>query len=151
MTEKLRDCFDEMVVYKDLKKSNFFSALGLPSFLRDWLLKKFADDEGNLDIDELTDFIHTYLPNKEEWIRIKDRIINDNERVKILTKISVDISIKTGEITYVSFPFRPAVHHLTAISNPHPAVGAPSRRGRIPGLALYFPETGPSGNQQGFN
>ena len=45
MIEKLRDCFDEMVVYKDLKKSNFFSALGLPSFLRDWLLKKFADDE----------------------------------------------------------------------------------------------------------
>ena len=44
VTEKLRDCFDEMVVYKDLKKSNFFSALGLPSFLRDWLLKKFADD-----------------------------------------------------------------------------------------------------------
>ena len=68
MTEKLRDCFDEMVVYKDLKKSNFFSALGLPSFLRDWLLKKFADDEGNLDIDELTDFIRTYLPNKEEKI-----------------------------------------------------------------------------------
>jgi ATP-dependent Lon protease len=100
VTEKLRDCFDEMVVYKDLKKSNFFSALGLPSFLRDWLLKKFADDEGNLDIDELTDFIRTYLPNKEEWVRIKDRIINDNERVKLLTKISVDISIKTGEITF---------------------------------------------------
>ena len=46
MIEKLRDCFDEMVVYKDLRKSNFFSALGLPSFLRDWLLKKFADDDG---------------------------------------------------------------------------------------------------------
>src|SRR5699024_4819493 len=89
-----------MDVYKDLKKSNFFSALGLPSLLRDWLLKKFADDEGNLDIDELTDFIRTYLPNKEEWVRIKDRIINDNERVKLLTKISVDISIKTGEITF---------------------------------------------------
>lgn len=100
MTEKLRDCFDEMVVYKDLKKSNFFSALGLPSFLRDWLLKKFADDEGNLDIDELTDFIHTYLPNKEEWVRLKIESLTDNERVKILTKISVDISIKTGEITF---------------------------------------------------
>ena len=41
MIEKLRNCFDEMVVYKDLKKSNFFSALSLPSFMRDWLLKKF--------------------------------------------------------------------------------------------------------------
>ena len=44
MVEKLRECFDEMVVYKDLKKSNFFSALSLPSFLRDWLLKKFEDE-----------------------------------------------------------------------------------------------------------
>ena len=42
MIEKLRNYFDEMVVYKDLRKSNFFAALGLPSFLRDWLLKKFC-------------------------------------------------------------------------------------------------------------
>lgn len=40
MIEKLRICFDEMVVYKDLKKSNFFSTLSLPSFMRDWLLKE---------------------------------------------------------------------------------------------------------------
>ena len=100
MQEKLRECFDEMVVYKDLKKSNFFSALSLPSFLRDWLLKKFGDDEGNFDIDELTDFIHTYLPRKDEWISIKNRIIVENERVKILTKITVDINIKNQEITF---------------------------------------------------
>ena len=116
MIEKLRDCFDEMVVYKDLRKSNSFAALGLPSFLRDWLLKKFADEDGNLDIDELTDFIHTYLPNKEEWIRIKDRIINDNERVQILTKISVDISIRTGEITF-SLPDFGLTNKETMIDN----------------------------------
>ena len=53
MESKLRECFDEMVVYKDLKRSNFFSSLGLPSFLRDWVLKKFEDDEGNYDIEEV--------------------------------------------------------------------------------------------------
>ena len=42
--EKLRDYFDEMVVYKDLQKTNFFSALSLPAFMRDWLLKKFEDE-----------------------------------------------------------------------------------------------------------
>ena len=62
--EKLRNCFDEMVVYKDLKKSNFFSALSLPSFMRDWLLKKFEDGEGNFDSDELLNFIRNYLPRK---------------------------------------------------------------------------------------
>ena len=66
MVEKLRECFDEMVVYKDLKKSNFFSALSLPSFLRDWLLKKFEDEDGNFDIGEVSDFIHTYIPRKDE-------------------------------------------------------------------------------------
>lgn len=87
MESKLRECFDEMVVYKDLKRSNFFSSLGLPSFLRDWVLKKFEDDEGNYDIEEVTEFIQTYLPRKEEWISIKNRIIYENERVKILTKV----------------------------------------------------------------
>ena len=51
MTDKLRDYFDEMVVYKDLKNNNFFSSLGLPAFLRDYLLKMFSDDFGNFDVD----------------------------------------------------------------------------------------------------
>ena len=32
MTEKLKKAFDSMVVYKDLAKTNFFTALSLPSF-----------------------------------------------------------------------------------------------------------------------
>lgn len=100
MTEKLRECFDEMVVFKDLRKSNFFSALSLPSFLRDWLLKKFEDETGDFDIEEISGFIQTYLPKKEEWMSIKNRIIMENEHVKILTKISVDINIKNQEITF---------------------------------------------------
>lgn len=100
MQSKLRECFDEMVVYKDLRKNNFFSSLSLPSFLRDWLLHEFQDDEGNFDYNEISNFIKTYLPKKEEWISIKDRIVVENQRVKILTKISVDIDIKTQEISF---------------------------------------------------
>ena len=37
MQDKLRDYFEDMVVYKDLKESNFFKSLSLPAFLRDWL------------------------------------------------------------------------------------------------------------------
>lgn len=100
MEDKLHECFEDMVVYKDLKKSNFFSSLELPSFLRDWVLKRFEDDNGDYDIEAVTDFVKTYLPKKEEWLSIKNRITYENERVKILTKISVDIDIKTGEISF---------------------------------------------------
>lgn len=100
MIEKLRNCFDEMVVYKDLKKSNFFSALSLPSFMRDWLLKKFADENGCFDSDELLRFVRTYLPRKDDWIDIKNQVIVEMVRVKFLAKVSVDIDIKTGEVSF---------------------------------------------------
>ena len=71
--ERLRDCFDEMVVYKDLKKTNFFSALSLPSFMRDWLLKKFEDENGNFDKDDMVRFVKKYIPRKDDWTSIKNK------------------------------------------------------------------------------
>jgi ATP-dependent Lon protease len=100
MDDKLQECFEDMIVYKDLVKSNFFSSLGLPSFLRDWVLKRFEDDEGNYEIEEVTECINTYMPKKDEWLSLKNRITYENERVKILTKIAVDIDIRTGEISF---------------------------------------------------
>ncbi len=97
---KLKDYFDEMIVYKDLRKSNFLSAFSLPSFLRDWLLKKFEDENGEYDLEEVTCFVKEYLPKKEDWQSIKNRIVLEYENVKILTQISVNIDIKTQEITF---------------------------------------------------
>lgn len=100
MEKILRDCFEEMVVYKDLRKSNFFSSLSLPSFLRDWLLKKFEDEDGEFQIEEVAAFINEFIPKKDDWVKIKNRIVIDNERVKFLTRISVDINIKNQEISF---------------------------------------------------
>ena len=100
MEDKLRDYFDEMVVYKDLRNNNFFSALSLPSFTRDWLLRKFEDENGQFDSDELASFVHRFIPKKNDWISIKSRIVKDNERVRMLAKISVEIDIRTGEVSF---------------------------------------------------
>ena len=42
ISEKLRDNFDEMVVFKDLKKTNFFSTLSLPAFMRCFNQNRFG-------------------------------------------------------------------------------------------------------------
>ena len=100
MEEKLRTCFEDMVVYKDLKESNFFKGLKLPSFLRDWLLKMFEDENGKFDVEEITNFVHSYIPSKTDWIGIKNRIVVEGEKVKVLTRISIDINILTQEVTF---------------------------------------------------
>lgn len=99
LEDKLNEYFSEMVIYKEMK-NNFFSSLSLPSFLRDWLLKKFEDDDGQFDADEVSEFIKNYIPRKDDWISIKDRIITEHEKVKFLTKITVDIDIRSGEISF---------------------------------------------------
>ncbi len=100
LDDKLKTYFPEMVVFKDLKKINIFSNLGLPSFLRDWLLKQFQNDSGKFDSQQLATFVNKYLPKKEDWLSIKNRITVEHERVQILTKITVDINISTREVTF---------------------------------------------------
>ena len=98
--ERLKDSFDEMVVYKDLKKSNFISSFKLPSFMRDWVLKHFQSEDGEIDIDEAVSFIKEFIPKKDDWKSIVDRIVNRGEKVQFLAKISVNIDIGTQTISF---------------------------------------------------
>lgn len=100
MTDKLREYFDEMVVFKDKRNNSFFKSINLPSFLRDYILKLFQDEDGILDYEGMNEFISKRIPRKEEWMSIKDRIVTDNERVKFLTKISIDIDVSTKNISF---------------------------------------------------
>lgn len=96
----LRQAFPQMTVFKDLRTSNFFKDLKLPSFLRDWLLRRFEDGEGACDTDGLQQFVRTYLPRREQWTDVKNRLIVEGERVKLLARVSVDIGVGTGEVTF---------------------------------------------------
>lgn len=97
---RLKDAFDTMVVFKNLQQNNFISSFKLPSFMRDYVVKNFQDDDGIIDINGATDFIRTFIPKKEEWKNLKNRIINNGEIIKILAKICVEIDIRTGEISF---------------------------------------------------
>lgn len=98
--ERLKDCFDTMVVYKDLNQNNFISSFKLPSFMRDFVIKNFQDDDGVVDVEGAADFIRQFIPKKAEWKSIQNRIIKNGETVKILAKVSIDINIGTGEISF---------------------------------------------------
>ncbi len=97
---RFRQCFASMAVYKDLKKTSFFETLALPSFMRDWLLQKYEDENGEFSTDELRDFVKTFIPKHDDWTAIKDRLVINYEKVKILAKIKVDINIVTGDVSF---------------------------------------------------
>ena len=53
LEDKVRSTFSDMVVLKDPKRSEFFSNLSMPSYMRDWLVMKFSDSQGNIDYDSV--------------------------------------------------------------------------------------------------
>ena len=64
------------------------------------MLKRFQDDNGEIDVDGATSFIREFIPKKEDWKSIKNRIVNYQEQVKFLAKVSVDIDIKTQGLSF---------------------------------------------------
>lgn len=95
--ERVRDTFAGMVVYKHPAQIKFFASLSIPPYLRDWMIMRFADDNGKVDLDEVRNFVKKNIPSKQEWELLKSRMIKDAERVRFLAKLRVEIDVRTGE------------------------------------------------------
>ncbi|WP_034634735.1 BREX system Lon protease-like protein BrxL [Desulfofundulus thermocisternus] len=94
---KLKSIFSEMLVYKNPQRNKFFSALGIPSYLRDWLVMRFADGEGRINIEEVNEYVRQYIPRREQWELMKKEMSKEGRRVRFLAKIRVEMDVKTGE------------------------------------------------------
>ena len=92
---KLREYFRDMIVYKDPKIAQFFLSLGIPSYLRDWLIMRFSDESGLVDLDAIGDSVNKFIPRAEHWERLKARM-RAGERVRFLAKVRVEIDVRKG-------------------------------------------------------
>ena len=54
-------------------------------------LKKFFADTG-----ELSNFVRQFIPKKDDWKAIKSKIVMENERVRLLAKVSVENDVANG-------------------------------------------------------
>lgn len=96
---KLKKVFRDMIVYKEPKRAQFFSSIGVPSYLRDWVVMHFSDDEGRIDYGAVGEYVNRYIPRREHWELIKARM-RAGERVRFLTKLRAEIDVKTGKALY---------------------------------------------------
>lgn len=111
--DKLKTNFDGMIVKKS-SLQGVFASLSLPAFIRDWFLKKYADKDGNVNVNFVLEKIKDIMPRKNEWNSILDKMIS-GERVRFLTKLSVTIDIKTKQY-YFSLPDFGVTNNETYIS-----------------------------------
>lgn len=97
--EKLREVFADMIVLKNPQCTGFFKDLKMPSFMRDWVVMKFSDDDGSIDQERVQNYVKRYVPSKEDFEQLKFQLTN-GETIKILTRIRVSVDIKTGDTLF---------------------------------------------------
>lgn len=96
---KIRTAFSSNAIYKNPAATNsLFVGRNLPSFVKDFLLKKFIDSEGNIDQGLLTSFLDSVMPKEP----IKERL-RDNTEVTVLARFIVSIDLVKG-ITRFAIP-----------------------------------------------
>lgn len=95
--DKLKSNFQEMVVYKHPTQNKFFASLSIPSYLRDWLVMRFAGNDGKVNMDEVSEYVKKSIPGEKDWEILKSNMIKGGERVRFLAKIRVELDVKTGE------------------------------------------------------
>lgn len=96
LQNKIRTYFQDMVVYKHPTQNKFFASISIPPYLRDWMIMRFADENGKVNLDEVKNFVSNNIPGKKDWELIKSRMINDAQRVRFLAKLRVEIDVRSG-------------------------------------------------------
>ncbi len=98
LDKKIRDTFIDESVYKISERYSVFSGKNLPSFIKDWLIKKFTDSDGTLDKNGLLNFMDEHLPQKDN--KIKGRLINDGDDITVLARLIVEPDVKSGILRF---------------------------------------------------
>ncbi len=94
LNQKIKTYFASMAIYKDSASTNsLFAGRNLPSFVKDFVLKKYINEIGQVNSQDLTLFLNTVIPQKAE--DVKDRLGN-NEEVTLLTRFIIYIDLVNG-------------------------------------------------------
>mgnify|MGYP001236018282 FL=1 len=90
---KIKTYFVEESVLKNPDRYSIFAGINLPSFIKDWMINRFTDYNGNIDRDALLNFLDNHIPTKDSNIRSR---LLQGEEIKILARIIVESDLKNG-------------------------------------------------------
>lgn len=94
ISNKIREQFAAMAIYKDpTSTSSLFAGRNLPSFVKDFLLKRYINADGTIDVNKLTSFLDMVIPTDQS--DVKDRL-ECGEELTLLCRFIVFIDLVKG-------------------------------------------------------
>lgn len=97
ITQKTKEVFPELSIMKTRRYDSLFKGRNLPSFVRDYILRRFTDNEGVVDEKAVNKYLETKMPSDSEIL--KQRLLN-GESVNITTRFTVSTDMALGRVRF---------------------------------------------------
>lgn len=98
---KLREVFPQTTVFKDQGLIDSFKAANIPSFLRDWILKRKANAQGRIDDpDALRRYVDQIIPRREQKLEIIGEAREKGETRKFLANLRIAFNVLKNRYTF---------------------------------------------------
>lgn len=98
INQKIKEVFPDLSVMKQASNNAFFKGRNLPSFVKDFVLRRYTDTEGNIDAESLKSYLDTKMPIDCNHIK---QLLIAGESVNITTRFTTttDIAKKCVKVT----------------------------------------------------
>lgn len=97
ISDKIKKTFPDLAVYKSGNMDSLFVGRNLPSFIKDYIVKRFSDTAGVVDRDAVRDYLDTKMTN--DGGQIRQQLLR-GEKVNLTCRFVVQSDLKAGKTAF---------------------------------------------------
>lgn len=89
--------FKDVSIYKDRGNDALFQGRNLPSFVKDYIIRRYSDADGILDINQLKDYLEDKMPTDKN--NLKSRLMR-GEKINLTSRVVFKTNIRDGKVEF---------------------------------------------------
>lgn len=97
ISEKIKVFFPDLAIMKNSANRGLFAGRNLPSFVKDYIIRRFAGEDGIADRDKVSDYLTNKIP--DNIAIIKNRLLA-GEQVNVTVRFIIKSDIASGRTTF---------------------------------------------------
>ena len=97
ISEKIKEYFPDLAIMKNSANNGLFSGRNLPSFVKDYIIRRFASEDGIADRDKVNEYLVNKMP--DNIAVIKNRLLA-GEQVNVTVRFIIKSDLASGRTTF---------------------------------------------------
>lgn len=97
INEKTKECFAELSIMKSRNYDSLFKGRNLPSFVKDFILRRYTDENGAVNVSAVEAYLAAKMPLDSEMLK---QCLLGGDSVNITTRFTVNTDMAKGMVRF---------------------------------------------------